>query len=62
MEQAQLQAFNKIINSGGYEAVKIAVAGMRAAYENSEGYEGKMLVLVKDRLLVQIHSVVKLKL
>jgi len=44
MEQAQLQAFNKIINSGGYEAVKIAVAGMRAAYENSEGYEGKMLV------------------
>mgnify|MGYP001185770211 FL=1 len=44
MEKPQLDAFNRIINSGGYEAVKIAVAGMRAAYENSEGYEGKMLV------------------
>jgi len=43
MDQPQLAAFNRIINSGGYEAVKIAVAGMRAAYENSEGYEGKML-------------------
>ena len=43
MEKPQLDAFNRIVNSGGYEAVKIAVAGMRAAYENSEGYEGKML-------------------
>ena len=43
MDKPQLDAFNRIVNSGGYEAVKIAVAGMRAAYENSEGYEGKML-------------------
>ena len=43
MEKPQLDAFNRIVNSGGYEAVKIAVAGMRAAYETSEGYEGKML-------------------
>ena len=37
------RAFNTIINSGGVDAVKIAVAGLRAEYETSEGYEGRML-------------------
>ena len=44
MEKPTLEAFNKIIANGGIDAVKIAVAGMRAEYETSEGYEGKMLV------------------
>ena len=44
MEKPTLEAFNKIIAGGGIDAVKIAVAGMRAEYETSEGFEGKMLV------------------
>ena len=44
LEKTTLDAFNKIIQNGGIDAVKIAVAGMRAEYETSEGYEGKMLV------------------
>ena len=44
MEKNTLDAFNKIIAGGGIDAVRIAVAGMRAEYETSEGYEGKMLV------------------
>ena len=44
MEKNALEAFNKIIAGGGIDAVRIAVAGMRAEYETSEGFEGKMLV------------------
>ena len=43
MDDQKLQAFNTIINTGGVDAVKIAVAGLRAEYETSEGYEGRML-------------------
>ena len=44
MEKNTLDAFNKIIANGGIDAVRIAVAGMRAEYETSEGFEGRMLV------------------
>ena len=43
LKQEQLQAFNNIINNGGVDAVQLAVAGIKAEYENSEGYEGRML-------------------
>jgi hypothetical protein len=43
MGEAKLDAFNSIIQSGNADAVKIAVSGLRAEYEISEGYEGKML-------------------
>ena len=43
MAEAKLDAFNSIIQSGNADAVKIAVSGLRAEYEISEGYEGKML-------------------
>ena len=39
----KLDAFNSIINSGDATAIQIAVAGLRAEYENLEGYEGRML-------------------
>ena len=37
-----IDAFDSIINSGSVDAIKLAVAGLKAEYENSNGYEGKM--------------------
>ena len=43
LEQKTLDAFNSMINNGNADAVQIAVDGLKAQYENAEGYEGKML-------------------
>ena len=38
-----IEAFDTIINSGSVDAIKLAVSGLKAQYENSNGYEGTML-------------------
>jgi len=43
LPQTSIEAFDNIINSGSVEAIKLAVSGLRAQYENSNGYEGTML-------------------
>tara|TARA_B100000902_G_scaffold392446_1_gene444870 strand:+ start:649 stop:1425 length:777 start_codon:yes stop_codon:yes gene_type:complete len=43
MNDSALDAFNSIINQGNPTAIQIAVAGLKAEYDNSEGYEGRML-------------------
>ena len=43
MDDSALDAFNSIINQGNPVAIQIAVAGMKAEYDNAEGYEGRML-------------------
>ena len=43
MDQSKLDAFNSIINTASVDAVALAVSGMKAEYENAEGYEGRML-------------------
>ena len=43
MDDKALDAFNSIINQGNPTAIQIAVAGMKAEYDNAEGYEGRML-------------------
>ena len=43
MEDKALDAFNTIIDQGNPTAIQIAVAGMKAEYDNVEGYEGRML-------------------
>ncbi len=42
LDQSSIQAFDNIINSGSVEAIKLAVSGLKAQYENSNGYEGQM--------------------
>jgi len=42
LPQTSIEAFDNIINSGSVEAIKLAVSGLKAQYENSNGYEGKM--------------------
>ena len=43
LEDRALDAFNSIIDAGNPTAIQIAVAGMKAEYDNQEGYEGRML-------------------
>ena len=43
MDDKALDAFNSIIDAGNPTAIQIAVAGMKAEYDNQEGYEGRML-------------------
>ena len=43
MDETALDAFNSIIDQGNPTAIQIAVAGMKAEYDNTEGYEGRML-------------------
>jgi len=43
MEDRALEAFNTIVDQGNPTAIQIAVAGMKAEYDNAEGYEGRML-------------------
>ncbi len=43
MDDLALDAFNSIIDQGNPTAIQIAVAGMKAEYDNAEGYEGRML-------------------
>jgi len=43
MDDTALDAFNSIVDQGNPTAIQIAVAGMKAEYDNAEGYEGRML-------------------
>ena len=38
-----LDAFNNIVDQGNATAIQIALSGLKAEYENAEGYEGRML-------------------
>ncbi len=43
MDAKALDAFNTVIDQGNPTAIQLAVAGMKAEYDNTEGYEGRML-------------------
>ena len=43
LPKTSIEAFDNIINSGSVDAIKLAVSGLKAQYENSNGYEGTML-------------------
>ena len=43
LEPTTLEAFNSLVGNGDFNTVQLAVDGLKAQYENAEGYEGKML-------------------
>ena len=43
LDQKSIQAFDSIINTGSVDAIKIAIGGLKAQYENANGYEGRMV-------------------
>ena len=43
LDQSLVQGFDTLIESGNEQAIRLAVRGLMAEYENQNGYEGKML-------------------
>ncbi len=43
LDQTTQQAFDSIVNSGDISMIKLAVTGLKAQYDNANGYEGRML-------------------
>ena len=43
LSKPEVEAFDTLINTGNIAQIKLAVAGMKAQYQNSNGYEGRML-------------------
>ena len=43
LDQASIQAFDNVVNTGSADAIKFAVNGLRAQYDAANGYEGTML-------------------
>ena len=43
LAENKLDAFNSIVQNGDATAIQIAIAGLRSEYDNTEGYEGRML-------------------
>ena len=43
LDQADLEAFNSLVDSGNARMINLAVAGLKSMYDNNYGYEGEML-------------------
>jgi len=43
LDSQSVEAFDSIVNTGSVEAIKLAVNGLKAQYENANGYEGTMV-------------------
>ena len=43
LDKNSINAFDGIVETGNTDAIKLAIAGLRAQYENANGYEGRML-------------------
>jgi len=41
--KSSTDAFDSIVETGNTEAIKLAISGLKAQYENANGYEGRML-------------------
>ena len=43
LSQEDIQSFDALVSTGNVGAIKLAVSGLKAQYENVNGYEGKMV-------------------
>tara|TARA_B100000700_G_C14934526_1_gene803575 strand:+ start:238 stop:1059 length:822 start_codon:yes stop_codon:yes gene_type:complete len=43
LDKQQVEAFDSLVDSGNVQAIKLGVSGLKAQYENANGYEGRML-------------------
>ena len=43
LDKSSIAAFDGIVETGNADAIKLAISGLKAQYENSNGYEGRML-------------------
>tara|TARA_R100001463_G_scaffold33375_1_gene74097 strand:- start:361 stop:1239 length:879 start_codon:yes stop_codon:yes gene_type:complete len=43
LDNKDIQAFDDLVNSGNVDQIKLAVTGMKAQFQEANGYEGRML-------------------
>lgn len=43
LSEGEINSFDKVVSSGDANLIELAVAGIKAKYDNSNGYEGRML-------------------
>ena len=43
LDEQTINAFDSLLDSGNAQAIQLAVNGLKAQYENANGYEGRML-------------------
>ena len=43
LNQSEISSFDKVVSTGDPNVIELAVAGLKAKYDNSNGYEGRML-------------------
>ena len=43
LDSTSIEAFDNVVATGNVQMIKLAVAGLKAQYDNENGYEGKML-------------------
>jgi len=43
LSESDVKSFDDLISSGNVGAIKLAVSGLKAQYDNTNGYEGRML-------------------
>ena len=43
LEAEQISAFDDVVNTGSVQAINLAVAGLKAQYDNANGVEGRMV-------------------
>ena len=43
LSEAEIQSFDRVVSTGDPNVIQLAVDGLKAKYDNSNGYEGRML-------------------
>tara|TARA_B100000378_G_scaffold190724_1_gene155047 strand:- start:548 stop:991 length:444 start_codon:yes stop_codon:yes gene_type:complete len=43
LDGKSINAFDEVVNTGSVEAIKLAVSGLKAQYDNANGVEGRMV-------------------
>ena len=43
LDSTAISAFDQLVSTGNVPAIKLAIAGLKSQYENTNGYEGRML-------------------
>ena len=43
LNESEISSFDKVVSTGDPNVIELAVAGLKAKYDNSNGYEGRML-------------------
>lgn len=43
LDQSEIKAFDNLVNGGDVTSIKLAIKGMKAQYQEANGYEGRML-------------------